>query len=72
MGIGHRDATMPSWEDFGSQDSSGRVLILDEVDALVIDEEPNEPQLGTGVGRASPGVHPEFTMQPVWLAACKR
>ena len=30
--------------DFDSY--SGRVLILDEVDALVIDEEPNEPPLG--------------------------
>eukprot|EP00435_Cladocopium_sp_Y103_P068750 s344_g32.t1 len=30
--------------DFDSY--SGRVLILDEVDALVIDEEPNEPNLG--------------------------
>ena len=25
---------------------AGRVFILDEVDALVIDEEPNEPTLG--------------------------
>lgn len=34
----------------GSMAASGRVLILDEVDALVIDEEPNEPQLGSTWG----------------------
>ena len=32
--------------DPSKQPPAGRVLILDEVDALVIDEEPNEPFLG--------------------------
>eukprot|EP00438_Fugacium_kawagutii_P004855 Skav221076 [mRNA] locus=scaffold3118:370254:370586:- [translate_table: standard] len=68
----------------GTQDSSGRVLILDEVDALVIDEEPNEPQLGsTSWQHLGPllwqliiwglpgGAHlpPELIMQPGWPSA---